>query len=151
MRSFLFIAGLLFFVVFAVGRYALGFNSQPAPVTAIATPTIAEHQSAPTMTPTLQPVTGDPVRVQFNRGSYGATITGTVGTKYLLWAAQGQTFTTTLSSQSAALVSLTGPDGKPLFTDLAAGYTAASKLPSNGDYALEVRNSDAYTVGVTIR
>lgn len=151
MKSCLFVAGIVFFVSVAIGRYLFYGNPTPAPVTAPATPAIAEHQPAPTMTPTLQPVTGDPVRIQFNRGSYGATITGTVGTKYLLWAAQGQTFTTTLASHSTALVSLYGPDGKPLHEGLAAGYTAASKLPSNGDYSLEVRSGGAFTVGVTIR
>lgn len=151
MKSCLFVGGIVFFVSIAIGRYLFFGTPTPALLTADTTPTITEHQPAPTMTPTLQPVTGDPVRVQFNRGSYGATITGTVGTKYLLWAAAGQTFTTTLASHSAALVSLYGPDGKPLYEGLAAGYTAASKLPSNGDYALEVRSGGAYTVGVTIR
>lgn len=151
MRSCLFVAGLLFFAAFAVGRYALGFNSQPTPMTATATPTIADQQTPPTATPTLQPIGGAPVRVQFNRGSYGATLAGTNSTKYLLWAAQGQTFTTTLAASSTALVSLYSPDGKPLFEQLAAGYTAAAKLPSNGDYALEVRTSRAYTVGVEIK
>lgn len=151
MRSCLFVAGLVFFAAFAVGRYALGFNSQPAPMTATATPTVTDQQAAPTATPILQPIGGDPVRVQFNRGSFGATLAGTNSTKYLLWAAQGQTFTTTLTANSTALVSLYSPDGKPLFEQLAAGYTAASKLPSNGDYSLEVRTSGAYTVGVEIR
>lgn len=151
MKSVLFISGLLFFAAVAIGRCATGATGQPAAMTATATPTVTEPQPAPTTTPTLQPIGGDPVRVQFNRGSFGATVAGTNSTKYLLWAAAGQTFTTTLTSNSTALVALYAPDGKPLYEGLAAGYTAAATLPSNGDYSLEVRTSGAYTVGVEIR
>lgn len=151
MKAFFFVTGLLIFLSIAVGRCATEAPGQSTPMTATPTPTLVDQQPAPTATPTLQPIGGDPVRVQFKRCSYGATITGTNSTKYLLWAAQGQTFTTTLTANSNALASLYAPNGKPLFEQLAAGYTAAAKLPSNGDYALEVRTSGAYTVGVEIR
>ena len=146
MKTFGVIVLLIFFVSLGIGRYAPGASG--APPTPGATPTLVQ---APPLTPTAQPVSGDPVRVQFSRGSYGATLTGTVGTKYLLWAAQGQTFTTTLSSPGTALGSLYGPDGKPLYDQVAAGNTPAVKLPVAGDYTLIVRSNAAFTVEVTIR
>ncbi len=151
MKAFLFIGGLAIFAAVTVGRCAVGAPNPATLATTTPTATIADQRPAVVATPTLQPIGGEPVRVRFNRGSYGATLAGSTSTKYLLWAAQGQTFTTTLTSNSTAIVSLSGPDGKPLFEQLAAGYTAASKLPANGDYALEVRTSGAYTVGVEIR
>lgn len=126
-----------------------------APV--VAQPTVqsvsVEPTAAPTVTATAtaQPISGDPVRVQFDLGSYGETITGTVSTRYLLWAAAGQVFTTTLSSNTAALASLYAPDGVALYQELAGGYTAAATLPASGDYRLEIRSSGNYTVGVEIR
>lgn len=121
-------------------------------VRSTATPTTTPPATpTATVTPTLQPIGGDPVRVQFKRGSYGATITGTNSKKYLLWAAQGQTFTTTLTANSNALASLYAPNGKPLYEGLRAGYLVGVALPANGDYRLEVHSGGAYTAGVEIR
>lgn len=106
---------------------------------------------APGVTPTLLPATNAAIRVQFDRGTWGDVITGTVSSKYLLWAAQGQVFTTTLTSKQSALASLYAPDGKPLYEQMAAGNTAAAKLPASGDYTLEIRSNKAFTVEVTIR
>ena len=127
------------------GRVGLSPESTATPAqtpTAIVTPTAAA---------TLQAVTAEPVRINFDRGAWGKTIIGNTGTKYLLWAAQSQTFTVTLSSNQSALASLYSPDGKALYEQMAAGNTAAAKLPANGDYLLEVRASGAYTVEVEIR
>lgn len=123
-------------------------GSQPRPTTIPAPAT-----TAPTVMPgaTLEPVTGKPIRVQFDRGAWGDVITGTISSKYLLWAAQGQVFTTTLTSQQSATASLYAPDGKPLYEAMAAGNTARATLPSSGDYTLEIRTSGAYTAEVEIR
>lgn len=114
----------------------------PAPVTA-----------APTVTPvtTLEPVTGKPIRVQFDRGTWGDVITGTISSKYLLWARGEQVFTTTLTSPQSATASLYTPGGTPLYEAMAAGNTATAKLPSSGDYTLEIRSSGAFTAEVTIK
>lgn len=127
------------------GRVGLSPESTPTPTqspTAVATQTI---------TPTLQTVTAEPVRVQFKRGTWGETITSSTSTKYLLWAAQGQVFTTTLSSPQTTLASLYAPDGKPLYEGMASGNTAAAKLPADGDYTLEIKASGQFTVEVEIR
>jgi len=127
------------------GRVGLSPEQTPTPAQ---TPTVAV---TPTIAPTLQPVTAEPVRVQFKRGAYGEVITGSTSTKYLLWAAQSQMFTVTLTSQQTALASLYSPNGEPLYKDMASGNTAAAKLPSNGDYLLEIRSSGQFTVEVEIR
>ena len=127
------------------GRVGLSPESTPTPAP------VATISTTPTAAPTLAPVTTEPVRINFKRGTWGETITGSTGTKYLLWAAQSQTFTVTLSSPQSALASLYSPDGKPLYEGMAAGNTAAAKLPSNGDYTLEIRANGAYTAEVEIR
>lgn len=118
-----------------------------ATITAVVTPA-----ATATLQPiTNQPITNQPIRIQFDIGTYGETITGTTSTKYLLWAAQGQVFTTTLTSQQSALASLYGPGDKPLYEEMAAGNTATAKLPANGDYTLEIRSSGRFTAEVEIR
>lgn len=126
-----------------------GGNGEPvAPPTPTAKPTVT---AAPTSTATVQPISGAPVRVQFDLGSYGETLTNTVSTSYLLWAKAGQTFTTTLSANTTALASLYAPSGVVLYQELAAGYTAKATLPTDGDYRLEIRSSGRYTAGVMIK
>ena len=124
-------------------------ESEPEPTrTPVATGTAVV---TPAITATLQPITNQPIRIQFEIGTYGEVITGTQSSKYLLWAAQGQVFTTTLTSQQSALASLYAPNGKPLYEQMAAGNTAAAKLPSSGDYMLEIRSSGRFTAEVEIR
>lgn len=123
-------------------------GTQPRPAT-----TPAPVTTVPTVTPgaTLEPVTTEPIRVQFDRGTWGDVITGTVSSRYLLWARGSQVFTTTLTSQQSATASLYAPDGTPLYEQMAAGNTARATLPSNGDYTLEIRSGSAFTVEVEIR
>lgn len=151
-KTVIFIAGIVFFLFFGIGRWVLSApdNRRGEPIVADLTPALSTP--APTATPTPPPApTGEAARVQFQRGSYGETLAGDSSQRYLLWAASGQVFTATLTSNAAALVSLYGPDGAPLYEQLASGYTAAASLPATGDYQLEVRSSGAYTVGVMIR
>lgn len=153
-RTFILVAGLVFFLSIAVGRYALSAaipspTSQPTPVDI--TPVHLPSTPTPAPTPTLAPVAGAANRVQFDRGAWGDVITGTVSSRYLLWAREGQAFTTTLSSQQSALASLYAPDGTPLYEQMAAGNTARATLPSSGDYTLEIRSSGAFTAEVEIR
>lgn len=154
-KTFFIIGGIALFASFGLGRC---FFAAPAPVNGEPLPVVinvapAHAASTPTVQPTatMQPISGAPVRVNFASGSYGETLAGDTGTAYLLWAAAGQTFTTTLSADSTALASLYAPDGVALYQDLAAGYTAAATLPTSGDYRLEIRTSGSYTVGVMIR
>ena len=139
-------------VIVTFNVFLPGGNGEP-----VATPTLpaqavhVESTATPAPTATPQPISGAPVRVQFDLGSYGETLTSTVSTSYLLWAKAGQTFTTTLSANTTALASLYAPDGVALYQELAAGYTAKATLPTNGDYRLEIRSSGNYTVGVMIR
>jgi hypothetical protein len=139
-------------VIVTFNVFLPGGNGEP-----VATPTLpaqavhVESTATPAPTATPQPISGAPVRVQFDLGSYGETLTSTVSTSYLLWAKAGQTFTTTLSANTTALASLYAPDGVALYQELAAGYTAKATLPTNGDYRLEIRSSGNYTVGVMIK
>ena len=139
-------------VIVTFNVFLPGGNGEP-----VATPTLpaqavhVESTATPAPTATPQPISGAPVRVQFDLGSYGETLTSTVSTSYLLWAKAGQTFTTTLTADSTALASLYAPDGVALYQDLAAGYTAKATLPTNGDYRLEIRTSGQFTAGVMIR
>lgn len=124
-------------------------NGEPI-VTIKATPT-----SAPTIIPTLTAPTGDPVRVQFAKGAWSATLTGNASTDYLLWAAQGQTFTVTLTSDGTALASLYSVDDQPLYEQMRGpggrGNSAAATLPASGDHTLEIRAGGKFTVEVEIR
>jgi len=139
-------------VIVTFNVFLPGGNGEP-----VATPTLpaqavhVESTATPAPTATPQPISGAPVRVQFDLGSYGETLTSTVSTSYLLWAKAGQAFTTTLTADSTALASLYAPDGVALYQDLAAGYTAKATLPTNGDYRLEIRTSGQFTAGVMIR
>lgn len=139
-------------VIVTFNVFLPGGNGEP-----VATPTLpaqavhVESTATPAPTATPQPISGAPVRVQFDLGSYGETLTSTVSTSYLLWAKAGQTFTATLSANTTALASLYAPDGVALYQELAAGYTAKATLPTNGDYRLEIRSSGNYTVGVMIK
>ena len=139
-------------VIVTFNVFLPGGNGEP-----VATPTLpaqavhVESTATPAPTATPQPISGAPVRVQFDLGSYGETLTSTVSTSYLLWAKAGQTFTTTLSANTTALASLYAPDGVALYQELAAGYTAAATLPTSGDYRLEIRTSGQFTAGVMIR
>lgn len=124
-------------------------GSEPKPTrTPAATITAAV---TPAISPTLQPITNQPIRIQFDRGTWGDVITGTVGSRYLLWARGEQVFTTTLTSQQSATASLYAPDGTPLYEQMASGNTAVAKLPANGDYMLEIRSSGRFTAEVEIR
>lgn len=120
-------------------------NGEPI-VTIKATPTTQS-----TITPTLTAPTGAPVRVQFAKGTWGATLTGDASTRYLLWAAAGQTFTVTLRSEQSALASLYSVDDQPLYEQMAAGNSAAATLVASGDHTLEIRASGKFTVEVEIR
>lgn len=139
-------------VIVTFNVFLPGGNGEP-----VATPTLpaqavhVESTATPAPTATPQPISGAPVRVQFDLGSYGETLTSTVSTSYLLWAKAGQTFTTTLSANNTAQASLYAPDGVALYQELAAGYTAKATLPTSGDYRLEIRSSGRYTAGVMIK
>lgn len=124
-------------------------GTQPRP----AATTPAPVATAPTVTPgaTLVPATTKPIRIQFDRGAWGDVITGTISSRYLLWAKAGQVFTTTLTSQHTATASLYVPSGTPLYEQMSAGNTARATLPNSGDYMLEIRSSGQFTVEVEIR
>lgn len=124
-------------------------EGEPLPVVVSATP--ARQPSTPTAQPPLQPISGDPVRVNFASGSYGETLAADDSTAYLLWAKAGQVFTTTLTADAEAMASLYAPDGGALFGNVRGGDLAAVTLPTDGDYRLEIRSSGSYTVGVMIR
>lgn len=139
-------------IVVTFNVFLSGGNGEPVSLpTPTAQPVHVESTATPEITATPQPLSGAPVRVQFDPGSYGETITGSVSTQYLLWAAAGQSFTTTLSANTTALASLYAPDGVALYQDLATGYTAKATLPTDGDYRLEIRSSGNFTVGVMIK
>lgn len=124
-------------------------GSEPEPTrTPVVTATAAV---TPEATATLQPITNQPIRIQFDIGTWGDVITGTNSSQYLLWAAQGQTFTTTLTSEQSTLASLYAPDGKPLYEQMSSGNTARATLPSSGDYVLEIRASGTFTAEIEIR
>lgn len=129
--------------------------SQPAtnvaPVPADVTPARIESTPAAIPATPLPAPTGAAIRVQFESGSYGTTLTGTVGTNYLLWAAAGQTLTVTLRSDQSVLASLYSVGGQPLYEQMAAGNTARANLVASGDHTLQIQATGAYTVGVEIR
>jgi hypothetical protein len=124
-------------------------DGEPLPVVVNVTP--ARQPSTPTAQPTLQPISGALVRVNFTAGSYGETLAADDSTAYLLWAKAGQVFTTTLTADTSALASLYAPDGGALFDNVRGGDLEAVTLPTDGDYRLEIRSSGRYTAGVMIR
>lgn len=125
--------------------------AEAAPVVADVTPVRIESTSAPIpVTPTALPApTGAAIRVQFAQGAYGATLIGAGSTRYLLWAAQGQTFTSHMLG--AGYTSLYSVGGQPLYEQGVAGSTVKVTLAASGDHLLEIRSSGPYTIGVEIR
>ena len=93
--------------------------------------------------------TGEPVRVRFERGSYGATLTGTNSRRYLLWAKAGQVFKAAMIGTGYS--SLYSADGATLYEQAPAGAVVRVTLKLDGDQMLEVRSSGQYTIGVEIR
>lgn len=118
-------------------------SGEPLPVTVVATP-----QPTATPAPLPQP-TGTPQRVNFDKGSYGATLTGSGANRYVLWAAAGQVFKLAMAGDGQT--SLYGTDGRPLWADVQAGQLVTATLVGNGDQLLEIRSRGAFTVGVEIR
>ena len=104
----------------------------------------------PTVAPVIFPTPGAPQRVQFERGSYGATLTGNNSQAFLLWAASGQKFTAYLMGAPAQM-SLRGVDGGELFNVQPQQSAGEAILPANGDYTLIVSATVPYTVGIEIR
>lgn len=109
---------------------------------------------APTVQPTATAIvlpapTGEPVRVQFERGSHGATLVGNSSTQYLLWAKAGQVVTTAMIGTGYS--TLRSVDGTALYEQAWAGTPVTATLAATGDHMLEIRSSGAYTVGVEIR
>ncbi|MGD9725198.1 MAG: hypothetical protein AB7R40_22465 [Nitrospiraceae bacterium] len=119
------------------------------PVTADVTP--ARIESTPTAIPAtpLPAPTGAATRVQFEIGAYGATLVGVGSNRYLLWAAQGQTFTTHMLG--AGHTNLYSVDGRPLYEQGVAGSTVKVQVAASGDHTLQIQATGAYTVGVEIR
>lgn len=108
----------------------------------------------PTAQPTATAIvlpdpTGEPVRVQFDRGSHGATLTGNSSTQYVLWAQAGQTFKSAMIGTGYS--TLRSADGATLYEQAWAGSPVTATLAATGDHLLEIRSSGAYTVGVEIR
>ena len=102
-----------------------------------------------TPAPVVFPAPGAAQRVQFERGSYGATLTGNGAQRFVLWAASGQVFKVAMAGDGQT--SLFGTNGKPLWADVQAGQVVTATLPGNGDHLLEIRSRGAFTVGVEIR
>jgi hypothetical protein len=110
----------------------------------------AQPQATPTPWATSQPPAGNPIRVQFGRGTWGATLDGSGNQAYLLWACGGQTMTVKPSSQQPMNISLLAPDGAQVPVEVAQGV-GSYKLPNNGDYTLSFVTDGGYSVAVEIR
>lgn len=116
---------------------------EPPPVTVQPTP-------PPAVTPAPLPApTGTPQRVNFERGSYGATLVGTGAQRFVLWAASGQVFKAALIGDGES--ALYSTNGQPLWQAAPAGTVITATLASNGDQLLEIRSRGQFTVGVEIR
>jgi hypothetical protein len=137
---------------------ALGINdcrsnfvsSSPAPGEPL--PVTVQPTAIPTNTATPAPLpapTGTTQRVNFDKGSYGATLVGSGAQRYALWAAAGQIFTVALIGDGQT--SLYSTNGQPLWQAAPAGTAVTATLVGNGDQLLEIRSRGAFTVGVEIR
>lgn len=118
---------------------------EPPPVT-------VQPTAIPTVTATPAPLaapTGEAQRVNFAKGSYGATLTGNGAQRFALWAAAGQTFKVAMMGDGQS--SLYGTDGRPLWAAAPAGQVVTATLTGNGDQLLEIRSRGPFTVGVEIR
>ena len=104
----------------------------------------------PTATAIVLPApTGEPVRVEFDRGSHGATLTGNSSTQYLLWAKAGQTFKAAMLGTGYS--TLRSVDGTALYEQAWAGTQVTATLAATGDHLLEIRSSGQFTAGVEIQ
>lgn len=128
---------------------ALSTAPEPEP-TATVSADVTPVRVASTATAIALPApTGEPVRVHFNRGSYGATLTGAGSQRYLLWAKAGQVLTTAMIG--AGYSTLYSADGATLYAQAWAGSPVTATLTVAGDQMLEIRSSGQYTIGVEIR
>ena len=126
-------------------------EATPTPIyTATATPAATVAPSlAIKATPTAGP-TPTAQRVQFPRGSYGDTITGSGRGRYLLWAKEAQVLT--IESMSGDNIGLTlAVDGAQTLQFGDVGGKPGIRLPVSGDYVMDVSASGTYTVAVEIR
>lgn len=122
-------------------------SPDPEPTVAADVPPV---RVAPTATAIALPApTGEPVRVRFSRGSYGATLTGTGGQRYLLWAKAGQVFKAAMIGTGYS--SLYSADGATLYAQAWVGLPVTATVTVTGDQMLEVRSSGQYTIGVEIK
>lgn len=117
--------------------------------TAEVTPVHVPSTPTPAPTPTLAPLTGEAIRVNFPKGSYGTALFGNGSQRYLLWARAGQKWS--LYQMGNGYSNLTGPDGRTLYQEAVAGMTISTTLTATGDQVLEIRSSGQFTVGVEIR
>lgn len=125
---------------------------QAAPAEAQAQPTaiVTPVHVPSTPTPVVLPdPTGEAIRVQFPKGSYGTAIFGTGSQRYLLWAKAGQAWN--MHQMGKGYSNLIGPDGKTLYQEAGAGMTITTTLTATGDQILEIRANGQFTVGVEIR
>jgi hypothetical protein len=118
---------------------------EPLPVTVQPT-AIATNTATPAPLPAP---TGTPQRVNFEKGSYGATLVGSGAQRFVLWAAAGQIFKAALIGDGET--SLYSTNGQPLWQAAPAGTVITATLTGNGDQLLEIRSRGAFTVGVEIR
>lgn len=164
--------GFLFLLVALFGAGFLGGNilnpkppesvatvqpNQPRPLVTPATPAPAVVMTATrvtTMTTALQP--GNPIRVNFSTGSYGANRSGQlVGTTdtYALWARGGQVMklALTVDGGSAQLALQRMDNGSFAWRDLGPTSGVTTTLPANGDYLVHVYGRARYQVAFEIK
>jgi len=94
-------------------------------------------------------------RLRFKPGTTGEIVSGSISPnqvkRYILNCAQGQQFTLQVT-QGTVNVAIVGPQGQVVGTAVNGTTTWQGKLPSNGDYTVEISapNASAYEISLTV-
>lgn len=127
----------------------IGVNyGEPTATVAGPTPTAGPTATTGT-TPTALPLPTNQVRVSFDRGTWGKTVTGSGATAYLLRAAKDQIFLVEPKSEGLSL-DLRGP-GDVVLSPRKCGKVTRWTLLADGDQILIVRGTGDHEVIVEIR
>lgn len=147
--SFGIILLIWFFMNFGFPSFAIDPNISFAPLPTVAVPIVIPTIDRP---PTLPPISGSPIPIQFSPGTYGASVETNRPTAYLLGASAMQTMSVVIDSNqpgSRYMLRVITPNNQPLAPVLFSNNQY--RLPTDGDYVVEVYPDGLVMVAFEIR
>lgn len=120
---------------------------QPLPTVTLAATPVAGPTALPTPSPA--PYDGKRIRVQFDRGTYGTSLSNEGLRQYELWAREGQVMSVVLNAGMASFA-LKSPAGADIPLTQ-SGQKVSWTLVGTGDFILTASATGKYTFAVEIR